>query len=74
MGKGALLVYKCRRCGCYDRSYRVPGGMIATMAVIMGHPMPKEWGAFTPAMIETHSCGDGGIGITDFIGCEHDTP
>lgn len=70
MNKLARLQYKCRRCGLIDNSTSVPDGTDALICLTVGHPLPTEWGTFRPTMVDIHNCKDGGLGVTDLIGCE----
>lgn len=66
-----FLEYKCRRCGAIIKAAHVPNVYIAMARLITDGTTPKEWG-MTVRLLQTHSCDDGNVGITDFIGVVRD--
>ena len=70
---GAVMRHKCRRCGEITGDCHVPDGTSAMISVVFDSPLPSQWGApFPLRLVGVHSCRDGGLGVSDLIGCEFD--
>lgn len=68
------VVYKCRRCGEPDKTSHIGAATTVLQSVIyaaIGMEMQLPIGT-QPQMLSTHSCADGGIGISDLVGGERE--
>lgn len=69
---GGDLLYRCRLCGTLHRSSHAPDVGLAVVYGITGST-PREWG-IPVTMHSVHHCGNGRVGISDFLGAEEDKP
>jgi hypothetical protein len=71
MEKTVVFLYKCRRCERIDRSLEAAekNGHTGLIEAIIGYSLDPSKG-FPITLFHTHSCADGGMGISDLIGYE----
>lgn len=68
------LIYKCRLCGASTTGYHVPDVDLALSAITGGRSLLDLWpgSGFDPGMFDIHVCGDGRLGVADFVGVVRD--
>ena len=67
-----FLIYKCRKCGKTYSKIHVPDVVNALVCISADLPLPKNWGAIIPKMIDIHCCPTNELGVADLIGTEED--
>lgn len=71
MPNPGVIVYRCLRCGALDRSLHSPDILTTLVSVQTNTPDPAASG-FKAGRTGLHSCADGAMGVTEFIGAVPD--
>lgn len=65
--KEARFIYKCRRCGCQDESMSTALERASSVLLLASMNICTGEG-IKVSLLGTHTCRDGGMGITDLQG------
>lgn len=70
MSVESRALYKCRRCGEIDRS--TCGDELTMKVAVIEATVTGTCSRFgiPVSLVSSHTCKDGGNGVTDLIGCE----